>query len=370
MCRFFSIMIIVVLLMLSLSINILACDVSAKHAYLCEYNTGSTVFAKNENARVSMASTTKIMTAIVAIENFPLNKAVKIPKEAVGIEGSSIYLKEGECLIFEDLLYALLLESANDVAVAIAITVSGSVDGFVQLMNDKATELGLINTHFTNPHGLGDENHYTTAKELSIIACYAMKNPIFAEIVSTYKRIIPLNDDGSRVLINHNKLLRSYDGAIGVKTGFTKKSGRCLVSCAEKDGVRLVCVTLNAPSDWADHSHLLDYGFSQFKNIKLASSGDYILSLNVVNGKKSSILCTNFDNLDITLPVDNINITASLESNRFLPAPIKQGDLVGRIVYKNNGKEIASLNLYALEGVKEIKYKKSFFERLFNYGKD
>ena len=370
MCRFFSIIFTIFILMLALSINALAYDVSAKHAYVCEFDTGSTVFAKNENIRVSMASTTKIMTAIVAIENFPLDKVVKIPKEAVGIEGSSIYLQEGECLIFEDLLYALLLESANDAAVAIAITVSGSVDDFVQLMNDKAKELGLVDTHFTNPHGLDNESHYTTARELSKIACYAMKNPIFADIASTYKRVIPLNNDGSRILVNHNKLLRSYDGAIGIKTGFTKKSGRCLVSCAEKGGVKLLCVTINAPSDWADHKNLLDYGFTQFKNIKLAESGEYILSLDVINGKKSSILCTNFHNLDVTLPINNINISASYEATRLLPAPVRQGDLVGKIIFKNNNEEIASLNIYALESVKEIKYKKSFFERIFSNGKN
>ena len=368
MCRFFTIIFFSILLCLCLSTSVIA--ISAKHAYICEFDTGCPVFASNENARVSMASTTKIMTAIVAIENYPLSKTIKIPKEAVGIEGYSIYLQEGECLTFEDLLYALLLESANDSAVAIAISVSGSVDSFVELMNNKASELGLSDTHFSNPHGLDDENHYTTAKELAIIATYAMKNPLFAEIVSTYKRVIRLGDNGSRVLINHNKLLRSFDGTLGIKTGFTKKSGRCLVSCAERDGVKLVCVTINAPSDWSDHKELLELGFSKFENIKLANAGDYILSLDVINGKKSSILCTNFDNLNITLPKSSLSISAHLESNRLLSAPIKQGDYVGKIVYKNYNEEIASLNLYALEGIKEINYKKSLFERIFNNGKN
>ena len=370
MCRFFSISILFIILIAVFSFSTSAIDISAKHAYLCEFDTGSPVFSKNEDARVGMASTTKIMTAIVAIENASLDKVVKIPPEAVGIEGSSIYLQEGECLTFEDLLYALMLESANDAAVAIAIATCGSVDSFVELMNQKATQLGLVSTNFTNPHGLDNEEHYTTAKELAIIASYAMSNPTFTEIVSTQKRTIPLSDTGTRVLVNHNKLLKSYDGAIGIKTGFTKKCGRCLVSCAERDGVRMVCVTINAPSDWSDHQKMLDYGFSQYTKVKLADSGDYILSLDVVNGAKSFVKCANFDNLSVTLKNDNINISASLEANRLIPAPIKQGDFVGRIVFKNNNTEIASLNLYALENVKGLKYKKSLFERIFNNGKD
>ncbi len=365
MCRIFSYVICIISLALIFCLSCSAIEVSAKSAYALEADSGDTVFEKNADTKMSMASTTKIMTGIVAIENAPLDRIVKITPEMVGIEGSSIYLQEGEALTLEELLYALLLESANDASVAIACSVGGSVDKFVKMMNDKAQELGLENTHFTNPHGLDNEEHYTTARELAILANYAMNNPIFYDIVSTYKKVIPLGEDGSRVLINHNRLLKSYDGAIGVKTGFTKKSGRCLVSCAEVDGVRIIAVTLNAPSDWDDHTKMLDLGFSMYENIKLADVGDYNISLDVVNGVKGSILCSNLDSIDVTLKRDNINISAYLEANRMVSAPIKQGDLLGRIVFKNNGEEIASLNLYALESVKEIKYKKSIFERIF-----
>ena len=365
MCRIFSYAISVISVLFLLCISSYAIDVSAHSAYAYEIDTGDTIFEKNADKRMSMASTTKIMTAIIVIENASLEKTITITPEMIGIEGSSIYLQEGERLTIEELLYALLLESANDASVALAISVGGSVDGFVQLMNNKAMELGLENTHFSNPHGLDDDEHYTTAKELAFLAKYAMENPVFYDIVSTYKRVIPLGEDGSRVLINHNKLLRLYDGAIGVKTGFTKKSGRCLVSCTEVDGVKIIAVTLNAPNDWNDHTKMLDLGFSEFKNIKLADIGDYNVALDVINGKCSSILCSNLDSLDITLRKDNINISAYLEANRIVSAPIKQGDLLGRIVFKNNGKEIASLNLYALESIKEIKYRKSIFERIF-----
>lgn len=344
-----------------------AVDVSAKSAVLIEADSGDTVYEKNADIRMPMASTTKIMTAIVAIENCPLDKEVKITKESVGIEGSSIYLHEGETLTMEQLLYALLLSSANDASVAIATEVGGNLSAFVDMMNEKAKELGLCDTHFDNPHGLDSENHYTTSKDLSKIAAYAMKNPIFADIVSTYKKAIPLNDgEGTRVLVNHNKLLRLYDGAVGIKTGFTKKSGRCLVSCAEVDGVRMICVTLNAPNDWSDHRNMLDYGFSQYENISLADAGSYTLSLDVINGTKKKILCSNYYPVSVTLKKDGIDITASVEVNRFLCAPISQNDVVGQIVFYNNGQKIATADLYALEKADNITYKKSLFERIFS----
>lgn len=348
-----------------------ALDISAKNAVLIEYESGDIIFSKNAFSRAPMASTTKIMTAIVAIENGNLDRVIEIPLEAVGVEGSSIYLKEGEQLTLRELLYALLLESANDAAVAIALEVGGSLENFVQMMNDKAVELSLENTNFTNPHGLDNENHYTTAYDLAQIARYAMQNPCFCEIASTKKQIIP-SLDGERVLINHNKLLKSYEGAIGIKTGFTKKSGRCLVSCAERDGVKLIAVTLNAPSDWNDHSSMLDLGFDKYEYLSLAETGDYILRLHCVGGQRSEITCGNLSSLGITLKKgDAERIVASFESERFLYAPIKQGTRVGKIIYSLDGQEIASLEIYALESVNAIQNKKSIFERIFNrYGKD
>lgn len=349
-----------------LSFDSYAIDVSAKGAVLIDAENQNIVYQKNADTVLPMASTTKIMTAILVIENCDLNSVIKIPKEACGIEGSSIYLQEGEKLTISDLLYALLLESANDASVALAYATCGELDGFVSLMNEKAYELGLENTHFTNPHGLDDSEHYTTALDLAKIAAYALKNPVFSEICSTYKHLIPLNNgDGTRVLINHNKLLRLYDGACGVKTGFTKKCGRCLVSCAEVDGVKLVAVTLNAPNDWNDHKKMLDYGFSRLKSVTLCEGGDYTVLLNVINGTKDSILSANYDTFKITLENDNINITAKTEYDRLLSAPVKQNDIVGRIVFYNNDEEIGSVPLYALESVNNIEYNKSIWERIF-----
>jgi D-alanyl-D-alanine carboxypeptidase len=225
-------------------------SVSARSAIVVEAETGRVIWAKNAHVSLPMASTTKIMTALVALENADPEKTVSIPPDAVGVEGSSVYLYEDERLRLEDLLYAMLLESANDAAAAIAIEVGGSIEGFSEMMNAKAEELGLERTSFANPHGLDDPEHYTTAAELARIAVAAMKNESFCNIVSTYKKTIPLNEtEGVRLLINHNKMLSRYDGAVGIKTGYTKKSGRCLVSAAERDHVKLICVTLNAPDD-------------------------------------------------------------------------------------------------------------------------
>ena len=193
-----------------------------------------------------------------------------------------------------------------------------------------------------------------------------MKNPVFEEIASTKKRIIPLSDDGSRVLINHNKLLRLYDGTIGVKTGFTKRSGRCLVSCAERNGIKLICVTLNASNDWNDHKALLDFGFTQYERIMLADSGDYTVSLNLINGEKGSVLCSNYDSLSVTLKKGvRDGIRAVTEYDRLLSAPIKKGDRVGQVVFYQGDSKIGECPLYALESVRSLKYKKSILERIF-----
>ena len=209
--------------------------ISAKSATLYEPVTKSFLYEKNADVRLPMASTTKIMTALVAIENADLQTVVTAGENAYGTEGSSLYLKIGESYTLEEMLYGLMLRSANDAAVAIAETVCGSVEAFADLMNAKAEQLGLSDTHFTNSHGLDDPHHYTTARELAVIASEALKNETFKRIVSTYKISIESSLGETRLLVNHNKLLKLYDGAIGVKTGFTKKSGRCLVGAAEKN---------------------------------------------------------------------------------------------------------------------------------------
>lgn len=341
-------------------------SVSAHSAIAVEATNGEVYFEKNSHERLPMASTTKIMTALVALENCDVNKEIKVSKDAVGVEGSSIYLYENECLTLENLLYALLLESANDAAAAIAIEIGGSIQGFAGMMNDKAKELGLENTSFENPHGLDSDNHYTTAYDLAKITMAAMKNPIFERIVSTYKRVIPLNEtEGARVLINHNKLLKNYDGAIGVKTGFTKKSGRCLVSSAERDGVQLICVTINAPNDWQDHENMLDLGFSLYENKTFYDKNEFTYLHNVVGGFDTTVTLVNQEPLCAILRSGKDNITQHIELQKFSYAPIKEGEVIGRIYYTDGDKIIASSPLVASHKVEINIKEKSFWQKIF-----
>ncbi len=240
--------------------------VSAKSALLLECSSGSVLFEKNADERLPMASTTKIMTALVAIEKCPLDRIVTATSVSCGVEGSSIYMREGEKFTMEELLYALLLASANDAACLIAEEVAGDIPSFAEMMNSKAAELGLSDTHFSNPHGLDAEDHYTSAYDLARLASAALSSPVFRTIVSTYRKNIG-SGENTRHLLNHNRLLKMYDDALGVKTGYTRSSGRCLVSAAERDGVMLVAVTLSDPDDWRDHTLLLDHGFDAVRTL-------------------------------------------------------------------------------------------------------
>lgn len=335
-------------------------EVSAISAIGIESSSGEIFYSKNIDKRLPMASTTKIMTAIVAIENGNIADTVKVNRKAVGVEGSSIYLYEGESLTLENLLYALLLESANDAAVAIAIHIGGDLDSFVDMMNETADKLGLTNTHFENPHGLDSDTHYTTARELGIIATYAMKNPTFRQIVSTYKTTIPLADgEGTRVLVNHNKLLRNYDGAIGIKTGYTKRSGRCLVSASLRDGVELICVTISAPSDWQDHENILDFGNSIYEKKALTYAGEILFKLPVTNGVREEALLSVSSDVSATVQKDS-EIKTVIEAPRFLFAPVKENQTVGKILFIQDGNIVAEAPLICTESIDKSNNKKSF----------
>ncbi len=341
-------------------------SISARSAVLIEASSGNVIFEKASDIRMPMASTTKIMTALIALENCDISKVIKVSPLSIGIEGSSIYLSAGESVTMEDLLYALLLESANDAAAAIAIEVGGSIEGFAEMMNEKARELGLENTHFDNPHGLDSETHFTTAYELALITREAMKNETFKKIVSTHKRMMPLNGgEGTRVLVNHNKLLELYDGAVGVKTGFTKKSGRCLVSAAERDGLMLIAVTLKAPDDWRDHSSMLDLGFSLYEARELCDIGSFSYIMPVSGGECDHVMLNCAQRVTVIMPRDDGEIKTVIELPRFLYAPVCKGDIVGRIVFYLNGKEIADADIVTKGTVDAQINEKGFFHRLF-----
>ena len=239
-------------------------DISARSAIVMDRLSGTVLYEKNADQRSLIASTTKIMTGLLVCQMCDPAQKVTIPAEVCGTEGSSLYLKAGECCTVEELLYGMMLHSGNDAAAALAIITCGSQRDFVRLMNDRAAQLGLKDTHFANPHGLDSDENYSTARDLAMLSRAALDNALFAQIVATHTR-----DFGDRCFVNHNKLLGRYDGADGVKTGYTKAAGRILVSSATCQGRQLVVVTIDAPDDWNDHQKLLDYGFAQFQEVVL-----------------------------------------------------------------------------------------------------
>ena len=344
---------------------------SAQSCVLIDAASGQILYAHNANAPLPMASTTKIMTALCAVELADIHDVIVVDEQAVGVEGSSIYLKKGEKLTLLDLLYALLLASANDAAAAIAIGTAGSIETFAECMNEKAEELGLTNTAFENPHGLDAEHHYTTAHDLALIAKEALSYPILRTIVSTNKiRLAETNLNDERFLVNHNKLLRTYEGAIGVKTGYTKRSGRCLVSAAERDGLTLIAVTLNAPDDWQDHTRLLDAGFSAYESRLLCDNDSFRELVPVVGGKENYVVVRNEYAVRLTFPRDEIDVRSQVELPRFLYPTVKEGDVVGQLLFwadtDHDGQDeiLARVDLCAVYSVSP-ENKPSLWQRLF-----
>lgn len=254
---------------------------------LIDVQSGRILYSEDGDTSMRIASLTKIMTAIVAIEYGDLSSKVKVTKRAAGKEGSSIYLKLGEEMSLSNMLYGLMLRSGNDAATAIAEHVGGSEAGFVYLMNEKAKELGLIHTQFKNPHGLDDEGHFSSANDLAILTAYALKNKVFAEIVKTEEKQAPNPfEKWNYSWRNKNKMLYMYEGADGVKTGYTKKALRCLVSSATRNGQQLVAVTLNDGNDWLDHSQLLDWGFKYYPLSVIAKKEETITGSTLVYGRQ------------------------------------------------------------------------------------
>ena len=319
---------------------------------------------KDANKRHPMASTTKIITALVVLENCNPNDCVKISPEAAGIEGSSIYLKADSIFTVESLLYALLLASANDAAAALAIHTAGSIEKFADLMNDRVASLGATNTHLTNPHGLADPQHYTTASDLALITAAALENEAFAKIVSTKSKVITsIDGETVRTLSNHNRLLRNYSDCVGVKTGFTKDSGRCLVSAAERDGMLLIAVTLDAPDDWRDHTAMLDYGFSLYEG-RVYKKEALSFTIPVMNGERDTVRVSARNDLSFPIVRGSEEPTVQVEINHFAVAPIKAGVPLGVVRYTQGERTLAVIPLLTEEAVAAKKVDKNLLDKI------
>ena len=333
--------------------------VSAQKAYVLDAVSGRVLYEKQSDARSLIASTTKIMTALIVCEQCNVLDRMRIPKEAVGIEGSSMYLREGEVLTLQELLYGLMLSSGNDAAVALAIYCGGTVEGFAELMNDKARVLGLTGTHFENPNGRDSPGHYSTARDLAVLAAYAMENPIFYKTVSAKNVKV-----GQRYLTNHNKLLWRVEGADGVKTGFTKAAGRILVSSATRGGRRLIAVTINAPDDWNDHTAFLEEGFSRYAQKRIVSAGQTVGTLAVAGGKNGRVAVLAAENFDYALAPEE-QPQLALPGPGFVYAPAVEGAEAGYVYVLIQGKAVGKVPVVYGATIEQMpEEEKSFWQRV------
>lgn len=331
-------------------------QISAKASAVFDELTGQFLFEKNADEILPMASTTKIMTALIALETLDLDREYTVPAHWTGAEGSSMYLKAGEKLTARDLLCGLLLTSGNDAAQALACIICGNEENFVMKMNERARELGLENTHFESASGLDGEKHYTTARELAIIASNAMKNANFRQIVA-----MKYYSGAGRTMRNHNKLLHTLDGTVGIKTGFTKKSGRCLVSAVERKGRMMIAVTLNAPNDWNDHEVLYARAFQNCSLRQIIEKGKY-LECDVVGGigRKAQIYINKECKLNLT-DEEFSRISVIHNAPKFAYAPIIAGEKYGEICVQLNGKTVFSTEMYFKNDVNQREVKQNGF---------
>ena len=320
---------------------------SAKACVVTDLRTGRILLAHNEDAPLPMASTTKIMTALLALENAALDEPVTCGRNAFGVPGTSIYLSLGETLSMGDMLHGLMLASGNDAAVAIAEHVGGSVDNFCRMMTERATALGCTDTVFLTPHGLPCEGHHTTAADLAKIARAAMAEPVFREIVSMQRATIPWEGhDYDRVLNNKNKLLSTYEGTLGVKTGYTRAAGRCLVSAAERDGMAILCVVLNC-ADWFDESaRLMDMAFSKWEAVTMLNKGEALRSIPVTGGEAESVAAVLTDDLSGLVPVGALP-QVEIDLPEVLSAPVCAGQELGVVRMMAGGEVVAEAKLVA-----------------------
>ena len=350
-------------------------DVSAVSAALMVVDTGELLFEKDAYTRRPMASTTKIMTSLIALEEQTPQREITVSADMIQVEGTSMGLLDGDRVTLKTLVYGMLLQSGNDAANVTAIAGGGSVENFVRRMNERAREIGMKDTVFETPSGLDSENHASTAYDMALLGCTAMKNPEFVSICSQRSAAVYYgNPPYRRTLTNHNRLLWSYEGAIGIKTGFTKKSGRCLVSAAERDGVCLVAVTLNAPNDWNDHKAMFDYGFSLMERRQI----DYDISslfLKVTGGERDRVGVELAETPTAVMHRDDdAEIRQEIFIKRFEYAPVEKGEVIGKVVYSMGENEIALCDIVSKEYcAREMPEKKEtfldkikkFFEEIF-----
>ena len=340
--------------------NAYAVELSSSARCMCVYeaNTKRIIFEKNSDIKHAMASTTKIVTAIVAIENLTddLDTKYVVPDLAVGIEGTSMYLKHGEEVSKRELLYGLMLSSGNDAAMALALLTCNSIQEFCGLMNELAKKIGATNTNFVNPHGLDETNHYTTAKDLALITAYSLENPLFAEISSTKNCVIEeTNRYETRYLRNKNKLLHSLKNCIGVKTGFTDNAGRCIVCATDYNGMKTICVLFNCPDMFEEGARLLNMVNSNYEFMNILEKNSYITTIPVTNGNKSFIRLYLQDSFDYVLSKEEKDLLEIVyDFPNSIDAPVDSENIIGKVNIFLDKQLLFSANICTIDNVKTI----------------
>ncbi len=340
-----------------------------KAVLLMDAHSGRVLYEKNAHQRMSPASVTKIMTGLLVVENGNLNRTVEISKNAASTPESSIWLEEGEKVTVCQLLYALMLNSANDASVALAESVAGSVEAFVELMNKRARELGMKNTNFRNPHGLEEPGHYTTAYDLALVSREAMTYQAFCQIVAAKTHKIPWADnDYDRLLINKNRLLWRYDGAVGIKTGYTKQAGNCVVGAAQKGPLMLIAVSLNSPTVYPDLQALFDYGFANYRLLTLKEAAQLSVEVPVLNGQEEKVLA--FPKTDLKVAVteaEEAQTSYTVHIDDAITAPVREGQVVGTCTIHVGDEEAGTVELVAGTSVAEKPPLLTLLERVLSF---
>ncbi|WP_074813190.1 D-alanyl-D-alanine carboxypeptidase family protein [Selenomonas ruminantium] len=343
---------------------------TARSAIVMDTVTGQILYERDIDARRYPASTTKMMTLIVALEHGKLDDIVTVSKNAEGVEGSTLWLVQGDKIPLGELLTGMMMHSGNDATVAVAEHIAGSVPAFVRMMNDKAEELGANSTHFVNPNGLPDEKHYTTAYDLAKIAAYGYSLPHFEEIVGKQEALYDWVKDPAKKLRNENQMLWLYRGANGVKTGYTDAAGRCLVSAARRDGMQLVAVVLDSYYMWNDSIALLDYGFQNAHPKTLVKKGEVVAKVDVADGRHDELELIAAESL---VAVEKTGETAKMERKVEVPrevaAPIKKGDVIGKVVCYYDGKAQGSIYLLAAQDVEYYSFWDNLLKTLRDFWK-
>ncbi|WMM26490.1 D-alanyl-D-alanine carboxypeptidase family protein [Tissierella sp. MB52-C2] len=347
---------LIIIIIMTLSSSIVfgqELSLSGQSYILMDAETGRVLYERNAHKKMPMASTTKIMTALVALENGKLDDKIVAKGECIGVEGSSIYLKEGEVISLKDMLYGLMLRSGNDSSVAIANHIGGSLDGFVSLMNKKAESIGAVNTNFANPHGLHDDSHYSTAYDLALITKEAFSYEEFGNIVKS--KSYTADREENNYFYNKNKTLWEYTGGDGVKTGYTMRSGRCLVSSATRNGMHLIAVSLNAGDWFNDNYKLLNYGFDNYSRLFVYDNNQFIERIDVENGNRDYLnLVTENSFFYPFKEGERESIKLSIDVPDTIEAPIEKGDKIGSIYTYLDGKLVHEGNLVAKSTIKRI----------------